>query len=712
MALVDDAFEVRWQWGDWFETPPAYVGRVKPTLRVAMRRGKLVRAFDEWDPRDDFATIPGQSVQHPWQATWTPSEDYVDIPGVLDMDLAQDFANNGQTRATIQVENTVMVERVGALGHIFRTIEKGYLSPWRGYKNDSLSFPPPSEPKNEWFQRLNRNVQITAWAGYGEDFMLPVWTGLVDDLDMSSKPAKITITARDFGQILTDQVVFGRIRGPNTVREPVVFADRDKSTIIVKAAGKPKASSHMKGHPPAFGIDKSNKTRWISSGHDSADHTEWFQFAVPKGKYERLYLYPAFNNMELFISVHVKNKGLKGKPAHAFDQPVPNGWLDLPGHGYVTNDEGQTIPFIRHIKSTQAKGTYYNIVDLNVGDGTEIRLTFKKLRRWSHDGRYHAGVFTTNARHRKLKPNVKKSKLILVDDVTDVAKVLFRWAGFKEWEVEKSGVRLKENFVVPRSDSLMDPVKKVCEQTGFVFFMGDPTTWEDSIGVPILRHNSVFGDPSATRVVRDTDLLTGMNVKISDDPLKWPIFVRGRLSKGKKDKEATGQIGLTNFFGEPKRVGAKIYPPWKGRMAEVMKHAFHYDTKLKSELECLMACYLIALQMALQSATAVIEIPANPGIELDHQIVVKDTATGLTQRLYIAQRNMTLTRGENTKFTMTLGGSLIDTPDIQGVLDAMRKVDWGDQEDGIIPVMASGPGANLSQGDELVTASGPGANLT
>jgi hypothetical protein len=569
MAVVDDAFEVRWQWGDWFETPPAYVGRVKPTLRVAMRRGKLVRNFGEWDPRDDFATIPGQSVQHPWQATWTPSEDYVDIPGVLDMELAQDFTTNGQTRATIQVENVVMVERTGALGHIFRTIEKGYLSPWRGYQNDSLHYPPPHEQKNDWFQRLNRNVQITAWAGYGGDFEVPVWTGLVDDLDMASKPAKITITARDFGQLLTDQPVFGHIRGPNTVREPVVFADRAKSTIVVKAAGKPKASSHKKGHPPAFGIDGNRKTRWISGGHVGPDHSEWFQFAVPKGKYERVYIYPAFNNMELFISVHVKNKGLKGHPAHAYDQPVPNGWLDLPGHGYVTNDEGETIPFIRHIKATQAKGTYYNIVDLNVGDGTEIRFTFKKLRRWSGDGNYHAGVFTTNARHRKLKPNVKKTRKILVDDVTDVAKVLFRWAGFKEWEVETAGVRLKEDLVVTRDNMLMDPIKKISEQTGYVFFIQDPTLWESSIGVPTLRHNSVFGEPSEPmRVIRDTDLLTGVNVKITDDPLKWPIFVRGRIGTGKKDKEAKSHIGATNFFGEPKRVGAKIYPPWKAAWAK------------------------------------------------------------------------------------------------------------------------------------------------
>jgi hypothetical protein len=646
MALVDDAFEARWQWGDWFETPPAYVGRVKPTLRVAIRRGKLVRAFDSWDPVDDFATIPGQSVWKPWQATWTPSEEYTDIPGVLDMDLAQDFTSNGLTRATITVENVVMVEKTGNLGDIFRTIERGYLSPWRGYTNDSLRFPPPKEPKNEWFQRLNRNVQITAWIGYGEDFMVPLWTGLVDDLDMASKPAKITVTARDFGQLLTDQIIFGHIRGPATVREPVVFADRAKSTIVVKAGAKGRASSHYPGHPAPLALDNNRKTRWISKARSSADAVEWVEFSVPKGFYERVYVNPAFNDMNLSISVYVRNKGMKGKPATVFGSPVANGWLDL-GRGSITNDEGQTIPRVRHIGKTRAEGYYFNIPDMHVGDDTVIRLTFKNLRRWKTDGKYHAGVFSMSARHRKLKPAAKKNKWILVDDVTDVAKVLFRWAGFKEWEVETAGVRLKENLVLTRANFLMDPIKKICEQTGFVFYISDPSSWEDSIGVPILRHNSVFGDPSSTRVIRDTDLLTGANVKITDDPLKWPIFVRGKVG----GKKAKSHIGQTNFFGEPKRVGAKIYPPWKNRMAEVMRHAFHYDSKLKTEQECLMACYLIALNMAMQSATAVIEFPANPGIELDHQVVIKDTGTGLQQRLYIAQRNMTLTRGENTKFS-------------------------------------------------------------
>jgi hypothetical protein len=57
---------------------------------------------------------------------------------------------------------------------------------------------------------------------------------------------------------------------------------------------------------------------------------------------------------------------------------------------------------------------------------------------------------------------------------------------------------------------------------------------------------------------------------------------------------------------------------------------------------------------------------------------------------------------------MTLGGSLIDTPDIQGILNAIASTDWGDDEDSDVPDVMRLP---VDVGEELVAAYGPGLNL-
>jgi hypothetical protein len=287
-----------------------------------------------------------------------------------------------------------------------------------------------------------------------------------------------------------------------------------------------------------------------------------------------------------------------------------------------------------------------------------VRIGLRRLKRIG-GGNYRAGITRLQARHRERTVNLKETRIVLVDDVSDMVKVCLRWAGFTEWEVETTGVRLKGRAVFNRSSFLIDPITKATEQTGFVFYVGDPSD-SDSRGVPVFRKNRALLEPPAELLeVRDSDLLTGIKVQISEEPLAWNIRVRGKETSNKKYVQAVG--GDTT-----RRIMAYYKPPWTraGRMAGVLKHVTHTYPELKTFDECLFAAYLIALGEALQAVTGVVQIPGNPGLNLDDQIGVLDTATGMNTRMWISNRTSTFHLGEQASWVMTVGGSFIDTPDI------------------------------------------------
>jgi hypothetical protein len=247
-----------------------------------------------------------------------------------------------------------------------------------------------------------------------------------------------------------------------------------------------------------------------------------------------------------------------------------------------------------------------------------------------------------------------------VDDVADVVKVILRWAGFKEWSIESSGVRLSKRFLANRGMKYMDVIDKVKDSIGYEFFIGDPTDDERSIGVPVFRKSQVL-DTAATPIITVTheDLLTAIDFKSGDENLASIIRARGREAK----------TGNTLGGDKTKRITYLYRPPWDGLgMAGLIKHVIHTDPLLKSADDVKFAAWFIALQEALTSVVVGGEIPAYPGIDLDDIIVLRDLATGLTTRLQIQERRSTFHAGEQTKWTMSFTGAIVDVPDVQTIV--------------------------------------------
>lgn len=355
-----------------------------------------------------------------------------------------------------------------------------------------------------------------------------------------------------------------------------------------------------------------------------------------------------------------------------------NEWLDVLNGGYrvkVWQGYGDSLvpTFTGLIDDTQARVSPDQIT-ITCRDFGEL-FTDQRLFGFNKAAEVRSPVVFAD-RERALAAQAKGKKIkdwILVDDAADVVKWVFMWAGFHEWEAESFGARLKDNMVFHEGDYLVDVINHVASQAGYQFFMAPPTEHEDSIGVPVFRSVRALAPPNQVKEeLRDSQLLTEIEPKWSKNELPWIIRVRGKESKR----------GVKLGEDPDPRILARYFPPWSGahrglthdryqpnygpgRLAGVRRHITYTDNALTTEDECLMACLLIAIQAALNAYTAIAEAPGYPGLWLDDQVSLVDGASGTNSRLWIASYSSSFTVAqEGTEWTMTLGGSMIDTPDM------------------------------------------------
>lgn len=686
MADVSGLLQLLW----WGQSSGTAADPVWPTATVQVRDGRFNRRYAAWDGEPIAATIAGGNNAAPWQAFWEPSEAYTDLPGVYSIHISQAFENNGVNVCTIDLENIAETAHSEG-GFVFHAIERGYYSPFRGFAAPGrLGWPP--EDQNAWYRKLNKKQQITITQGY-LDVEAKTFTGLIDDIDLESAPDRITITCRSFsGSVLGEQRMFGNVKDPY-LRSPVTFVDRRTSDKLRKVGYDAKASSEdvTLQYPPEHVLD-THSSYWRSRKHADPDGTEWIQIRVPQGRYQTFYLWPKYANMRAYFSVYAKPR-TDGNPTTFGGHSVSEGWIGI-GEGAIGTVPGAEggIPYLKSIENIANQGHYHTFgegsdaPEAELGPGSIIRVSFRNLAQVSGldlppgepGGAYRAGVVRMIAIKRALTSEALKQRWILVDDVADAVKVILRWAGYKEWNIENTGVRLKRKVTFSMDSFLIDAINKLAESTNYVFFENDPSAADLSIGVPTFRQSRVITEDLARAAVNDTELLTGMQAKITDEPLATVIRVRGRPA----DDE---EVGGAFLIGTPtadsiRRIHYTLFPSWSGHLptdtndlAGILKHVVHLDPKLTSVEDCKFAALYIALQQALLSVTGQIEIPAFPGFEIDSFALVKDTGTGMFTRLLIATRDSTMQLGEEASYKQTLAGTWVDTPNVIAVKDLINQ---------------------------------------
>lgn len=611
---------------------------------------------------DHFGDISGSDHNAaPWQAFWRPTGDWIDVPNVSDVQVTQGFDDNGTATATILIENVVAKFIMGVAG-MYHQIERGYLAPWFGWA--IFGRPSTGKAKNEWWEIFNGGYQVKVWEGYG-DALEETFVGLIDESKVSATPDVITVVSRGFGQALTDQRIFGHNKAAE-LRSPIVFCPRHKADDVKGVGGSAKASSADVSHPARFVTVKGTDTAWISQGHSTEDNTEWVQVRIPKGRYESVFIDPHYEGMEVYLSVFGRGTvKIDGTPVAA-DEFISRDLGEVPG------DNGG-FPYVKKWDAMAKGGASYPLgFTLETGNDTVFRVSFRKLGFSPTFRDYRAGCSRVAAMKRNRKAEARKSKWILIDDASDMVKWALMWAGFREWDVERTGVNIKESVTFNQDQFLIDIVNYVKEQGDFIFYIDRPSAHPESLGVPVFQRTRALRPPGQRILeVRDTDLLTEVEGSYSKESLAYIIRTRGKMvTKG----------GSTLGADREKRPMAVYLPPWSGahhalgsgrydhsyaftdRLAGLRKHELNTDPNLETEDECMMANVLIALKMGLAAFTVIIEFPGRPDVMLDDQISLVDTATGLNTRVWVG--SVQSSNNAEQGYSTTVSGSMLDTPDI------------------------------------------------
>jgi len=680
----------RWKSGE-------HVGVAKPTMRGYVRSVVLGRELHRVPQDDIYAHIPNwQGGNKIWQGRWYPKSDWVALPNVLSVEGDQDFNQNGVGNCVIEIDNVAMIEQSGVAG-VYHLIERGYYSPFRG--TDPRGGLPPIAAQNEWYDVLSdKSTQIIIVAGYG-DAAIPIFEGLVNDIDMTSRPDRITLTCRDGGQVVTDQRVFlnAKVR---YVKDPITFADRRDADETERKGYGAEAKNRVPWHPPRFVLDDKDSTSWVSGDYNvrSPNELPWLQIALPHGRYESFRFKPRFPDLTGYVAIKAKDKNAPGKHGarkHFYNTKYKDGeWIDE-GLGTVP---GTNIPYVKKIDDIKGKGTQYGLPDYgyDLGDDSKIRIYFDNLdrgRAYRSPGRaFHAGAVEFKGIRRRLTAEARKNKWILVDDLADVVRTVFQWSGINEWDVETTGVRLREKSTWNRGNFLIDIINAASDQVGYAFHMrprenfdeGTLTSPEEemSMGIAVWRQTNAMrsggGVRDAVEMVHEEQTLQGINAKITDEPLAYNIRVRGRAIKRKKGGRVLGGDDTLRWM--------YVYRPpwsrgeWRGhesndyRNANIKKYVVHHDNSLKTLAQCKVAALFIAFREAMESAQVQFEAPCMPTMYLDQHCGLFDTGTGLSTRVYIASRQYSYRSGENGHFKMALAGSLLDTQDIVIVRDELTQL--------------------------------------
>jgi hypothetical protein len=665
-----------------------YGGDAKRVLQVWIRRGSFQRSFHRHGVDGDYGQPGGKKGAPFWYADWVAESEWEQLENIQKDEVKQDFTSNGVATNTITMDN-VEYPAVTGINGLYHLIEIGYFSPLRG-------FSPPDAPasqmvRNEWFLENGHalpNAQIMVLMGYGTE-LVPVFTGLIDDIDPEAKPPILNISARDFGGVLVDQHLFGWAKERNV--DKVIFCPKGELEHLKKVGGGASASSEEAGHAANAVNIVGGASHWESEP-TTPDDVQWVEIRLPEGKYSSFYVKPAFAHQDIYVGFYVKPRHIGGSYYHSHWQPdegadfaieEPNLFVDGEQHGIpvgfftlhkglVKKDGGRgEWPWIVRRFNTEAKGVRIDLGGtLWCGPDTVLRIGVRKPSRRPEAGKpYRAGISRLCAYKTEPAPKGEdNSQLIPINDISEIVKILLRWAGFKEWEVEDTGVQLAERFVCDISKSFMDVINELKEQIGYAFFIAEPTGME-SLGVPVWRQTRILQDTqTAVTLVTETDLLEDVQAKWSNQEERWPIRARGNLL-------AKSRGGQTLGPDKSARAQYTYVPPWQPRMAGVIKHLTHYDPKYQTPTDCQFACYLIAMQIGLAVLTATIAIPGTPHIGLDSFARLKDTSTGLEGlRLYVTNRSISFTQGGGGggggsagEFVTQLGGAIADTPDLEQI---------------------------------------------
>lgn len=654
-----------WQSGD-------FVGRERQaTVRAVISRVVAPHPQYWWDNSKDFTHSGyfqclkfGQSANRPREL---PNIKSVKWSRGVDTDVAA---------CTIVLSNVdVRNDRAPANDHELDF--PGYFTPNRGTET---FFDEWGYEKNEWAGWLAPDRVIQTFEGYGispdvapekDPHLYPSGVWLIDDVDLTAD-GLITLSCRDMGRALLDQVVFppavpwgaypltfqpyeNRGKAEKTVipnggwKRPVYETDsnqpyrnsgiRDRGRLLVN----PDGTAFGRHGRDAF--DGNTFNWWTSPGKRTptqSDAVEYLQgrFASPQSV-AAVKINAQHGRYRVYISL----------------QDANGQWLGRKRVPYKARDvnTGANIPYVHSFKLRWGENGDFKLPK-TYGNIKRIRYSFASLP-WTggmgDDFQYRANInevaYASSAYLGNAPGTYKYGNF---GDYTEIIKWLCGWAGFY-WPNYKTGldiIRYSDGTtaqITPEQDDpvlgemggriwgdfentgtksltvldvdvwdkkpFMDGIAYIRDIVGFDF-------WIDETGGVIWRMPNVWKKgcyimptKGGTRSARTTNL-----VEIDERTVITDLSVK-TSSKNIRERVYVGNAG-----GGVGAVVNGYYPDYTG----MRRYAGWTDQKFGSNAECERMADLIAIRQSFLYRQANVTIAANPAIQPDDQVVIQERTTG------------------------------------------------------------------------------------
>lgn len=513
--------------------------------------------------------------------------------------------------------------------------------------------------RNEWYGKLVPDNVIQVFEGYGADYsvcpehdpnLMLTGTWLIDDVTMQG--GMITLSCRDFGRILLDQILFPPITPRTSKIEgfayPISFAKRTKNapaytltsnrvSFRTSSNAPYVGNNSVRGHSPSHGCDGNNATYWLSIGNQRNNDGysfEYFEVNVPNTTINEAHVYVKGGPYRAYVSVFSNGHWVNDRGIIPYD---PNNPVSAPN--------GANIPYCG-MTTAPSDGVARFKFGKNYPKVTRVRFTFTNL--WNSG----FGPFPYRAAVREV--SVFSPKAVDTgydgnyDDYTDIVKLLLAWGGFHwprsrpfvaisdgTWfelkarpaddpalgksngriygDLENTGGYGPSKLEIPNFDkkSIMDAIQSIRDIVGFIFYVdhGGGAIWR----APNYhdRGNKVNGQRVNlfTRIL-DTQTMQDISVKLSGRDVRERFYVatpNGEIAAGARGWNLN-PIGLRRVAG------------WTDVNFD--------DTNGGGQAQAQTMAQLLAMHTMMRYRTTSVTIAGNPTIEPDDQVELVDAVTG------------------------------------------------------------------------------------
>jgi len=247
----------------------------------------------------------------------------------------------------------------------------------------------------------------------------------------------------------------------------------------------------------------------------------------------------------------------------------PNQWWDFLSNcqitvwqGYGSNAAVKTFTGLVDSYGASVRPDRLNVSSRDFGG----MLSDVDLFGWNKDPKINDPITFIPADYLKLswaQDMGKQTGWIIINDACDIVRVILRWAGFKEWDIEDSGVNLSVPYSADKSHAYMDVINDIATQLGYQFFMSEPSEDDLSIGVPVFRLPSVLApERNQPITLRSDDLLTDMQPTHDNKDDRYIIRVRGVVNNKIGVYLDNPNNGGDETSDVMKRVTFTYWPPW------------------------------------------------------------------------------------------------------------------------------------------------------